>query len=218
MFGSLWRPAPLSSFLFLSLTLVVSFIAFLCVTLCWHAAGCPAGSCIEDWVFKSLLERQVCMHNCCVSQWPCVDHKACFLNARTRGALKKTDIHYHRRTARQQVGGNLSLFVRVCYHLLFPVKTGKDRGENGAVGKCSLDVSWLEVQPCLTVTLPARKNRPVLGVTYSGILHGVIFITFTKQWGMLSPAVDTSLALFLCVQNSPVDLGDVPSGSVLFGC
>lgn len=49
----------------------------------------------------------------------------------TRGPLKKTDIHRHTRTARQQVGGNLCLFVRLCYHLLFPVKTGKDRGENG---------------------------------------------------------------------------------------
>lgn len=40
---------------------------------------------------------------------------------------------------------------------------------------------WLEVQLWLTVTLLARKNRPAQGVTHSGILHGVIFITFTKH-------------------------------------
>lgn len=79
-------------------------------------------------------------------------------------------------TARQQVGRSPCLFVRLCYHLLFPVKTGKDRGENGGVGKCRLDVCWLTTTP-----LPARKNRPALGVTHSRILCGVIFITFTKR-------------------------------------
>ena len=57
----------------------------------------------------------------------------------------------------------------------------KGQGREWRLGKRCLDVCWLEVQLCLTVTLPARKNRPVQGVTRSGILHGVIFITFTKH-------------------------------------
>lgn len=134
--------------------------------------------------------------------------------ARTRASIKKIDIFCHTRTAWQQVEGNLCLFMRLCYHLLFPVKTGKDRGENGGVGKCCLGVCWLEVQLCLTVSLPARKNRPVLGVTHSGILHGVIFITFTKHSrGMHFPAVDTGLGNF-CLKNSAGDLRDIPSGGV----
>lgn len=55
----------------------------------------------------------------------------------------------------------------------------------------------------LTVTLPDRKNRPIQGVALSGIVGGVIFITFTKarrgrRWagGMLFPAVDTGLDHF----------------------
>lgn len=95
--------------------------------------------------------------------------------------LKKTDDHCRTRTARQQVGGTLCLFAPPRYHFLFPVKTGKDRGEKWRLGKCCLDVCWLEVQLCLTVTHPARKNRPIQGVTHSGILRRVIFITFTKH-------------------------------------
>lgn len=45
MFGSPWRP-QLSSppFSLVPVTLVVYFIASLCVTLCWHAAGSRRGS------------------------------------------------------------------------------------------------------------------------------------------------------------------------------
>lgn len=93
--------------------------------------------------------------------------------------------------ARLQVGGGLRLFVRLCYRLLFPVKTGKGEKKKGGgiedrVGleKCCLDVCWSEVQLCLSVrlavTLPDRKNRPIEGVALSGIVGGVIFITFTK--------------------------------------
>lgn len=57
----------------------------------------------------------------------------------------------------------------------------KRQGRKWSLGKCCLDVCWPEVQLCLTVTLPARKNRPIPGVTHSRILHGVIFITFTKH-------------------------------------
>lgn len=43
------------------------------------------------------------------------------------------NIHSPRgRGEQQQVGDHLCLFVQLCYHLLFPVKTGNDRGENGA--------------------------------------------------------------------------------------
>lgn len=142
----------LSSFSLVSVTLVVYFMAFLCVTLCWHAAGSLWGSArhTEDCArlrrgYSSLTWRQGCVCVCvrcvrthaCASQWPGVDvctrQWVCyFLYVWARSPLKKTDIHYHTRTARQQVGGNLCLFVRLCYHLLFPVKTGKDRGENGA--------------------------------------------------------------------------------------
>lgn len=55
----------------------------------------------------------------------------------------------------------------------------KRQGRKWWLGKCCLDVCWLEVQLCLTVTLLAWKNRPVQGVTH--ILHGVIFITFIKH-------------------------------------
>lgn len=47
--------------------------------------------------------------------------------------LKKTDVLCHTRTVRPRVAGNLGLFARPCYRLLFPVKTGKDRGENGGL-------------------------------------------------------------------------------------
>lgn len=73
----------------------------------------------------------------------------------------------------------------------------KRQRQKWRLGKCCLDVCWPEVQLRPTVTLLDRKNRPIQGVTPSGILHGVIFITLTKRGeGMLSPAVDTGLDHF----------------------
>lgn len=143
------RSFHLSSFSLVSVTLVVRFIASLCVTPCWHAAGSLRGSArhTEDGVrlwrgYSSLAWGQVCRRSVCqvcphASQWPGVHVCVVFANVLfflyvwARGPLKKTEVHRHTRTAWQQVGGNLCLFVCLCYHLLFPVKTGKDRGENG---------------------------------------------------------------------------------------
>lgn len=109
-----------------------------------------------------------------------LDSCVIFLYVWTRGLLKKTHVHCHTRTARQQVGGN----HLVCAAMLSsPVscQNRKGQGRKWRLGKRCLDVCWREIQLCLTVTLLARKNRPVQGVTRSGILHGVIFITFTKH-------------------------------------
>lgn len=90
----------------------------------------------------------------------------------------------------------------------------KRQRQKWRLGKCCLDVCWPEVQLRPTVTLPDRKNRPIQGVTPSGILHGVIFITLTKRGeGMLSPAVDTGLDHF-CREKTARSEGDVPSGCV----
>lgn len=154
----------LSSFSLVSVTLVVCFIAALCVTLCWHAAGILWGSAqrtkdtvpgygkvTQAWC-KDRCEFDVCVRcaraKARASRRPhahthAPDSECMFSYVRTRGPLKKTDIRCHTRTARQQVGGNLCLFVRLCYHLLFPVKTGKERGENGGLESAALMcVGW----------------------------------------------------------------------------
>lgn len=68
---------------------------------------------------------------------------------------------------------------------------------------------------CLTVTLPARKNRPVPGVTHSGILHGVIFITFTKHSkGCFSQLLTQVWVIFVSKTVHHRREGDNPSGRV----
>lgn len=181
MFGSPQRPPPLKPFLFQS-----------CV-----CDLCGLFQIVSDFgqlVWTTGVHR-VCLHAPLL--WFRNTSLCYIFYVWTRASVKNADILCHTRTAWQRVGGNLCLFVWLCYHLLFPVKTGKDRGENGGVGKCCLDVCWLEVQLWLMVTLPARKNRSGLGVTHSGILHCVIFITFTKCGrGMPIPVVDTGLGNF----------------------
>lgn len=170
MFRSPWWPSQLLSTV--SPSLCVCFNVFLCSML-WGSGqktgagfwkGCRKDRCVSGAFVCSFMRRFTTQSGCCFCFFFCWD------------PLKKTDTDCHMRTARQQVGRSPCLFVRLCYHLLFPVKTGKDRGENGGVGKCRLDVCWLTTTP-----QPARKNRLALGVTHSGILCGVIFITFTKR-------------------------------------
>lgn len=95
----------------------------------------------------------------------------------------------------------------------------KRQGRKWRFGKCCLDVCWLEVQLCLTVTLLARKNRPIQGVTHSGILHGVIFITFTKHSEGCFSQLLTQVWVIFVSKNSAGAAGreregDVPSGRV----
>lgn len=135
----------------------------------WRCAGTPLGSCEEVLSAQKTpcqamerllrLDVKTGVNLMCVSgvpAWKPVRHgglmlmltlvpdsECMFSYVRTRGPLKKTDIRCHTRTARQQVGGNLCLFVRLCYHLLFPVKTGKERGENGGLESAALMcVGW----------------------------------------------------------------------------
>lgn len=94
----------------------------------------------------------------------------------------------------------------------------KGQGREWRLGKCCLDVCWLEVQLCLTVTLPARKNRPVQGVTHSGILRGVIFITFTKHSeGCFSQLLTQVWVIFVSKTVQQRRELDSPSGRVPFG-
>lgn len=93
----------------------------------------------------------------------------------------------------------------------------KRQGRKWRLGKCCLDVCWPEIQLCLTVTLPARKNRPVQGVTHSGILHGVIFITFTKHSEGCFSQLLTQVWVISVSKTGPEQqrgerAGDVPSG------
>lgn len=112
-------------------------LCFFCVMLahCWEPTRKLKLCQVLERLFKLVVKTGVCV-SACASHWHgvrvCFRWWVCyFFSVWTRGPLKKTDIHCHTRTARQQVGGDLSLFVRLCYHLLFPVKTGKSRGENG---------------------------------------------------------------------------------------
>lgn len=94
----------------------------------------------------------------------------------------KENTHPLPRTDSPATGRRQSLLVCTAA-LSSPVscQNRKRQGRKRRLGKCCLDVCWLEVQLCLTVTLLARKNRPVQGVTRSRLPHGVIFITFTKH-------------------------------------
>lgn len=215
------RSFHLSSFSLVSVTLVVCFIAALCVTLCWHAAGILWGSaqCTKDTVpGYGKVTQAWCKDRC--------EFDVCVRCARAKArASRRPHAHAHAR-ARQRVhvflcsdtrpskenrhslphedstaaGRRQSLLV--CATMLSsPVscQNRKREGRKWRLGKCRLDVCWLEVQLCLTVTLPARKNRPVLGVTHSGVLQ-CYFYHFRKA-GMLFPAVDTGLGHF-CLSNS----------------
>lgn len=152
------RRFHLSSFSLVSVTLVVCFIAFLCLKLCWHAA-----------IFLACLDTRPSKEN--------------------RRSLPHED----------SLAAGCRQPLLVCATVLSsPVscQNRKRQGRKWRPGKCCLDVYWLEVQLCLTVTL-VRKNRTVQGVTHGGILHSVIFITFTKHWGIIFAAVDTGLGHFL---------------------
>lgn len=150
--------------------------------------------------------RRFCTHARAGVAWcPCLCWTALTVCALSFVCLDSRPSKENRRPSEHEdgpaTGRRRALLVcaTACYHLLFPVKTGKDRGENGG------SVCWLQVRLCLTVTLLARNNRPFQGVTHGGVL-GVIFITFffffyKAQHGMLFPAVDTALGRF-CLQNS----------------
>lgn len=90
----------------------------------WHGDRCVGDVCVR-------CVRMHVRHSGLVSVFALDGERVVFFYVWARGPLKKTEVHRHTRTAWQQVGGNLCLFVCLCYHLLFPVKTGKDRGENG---------------------------------------------------------------------------------------
>lgn len=151
-----------------------------------------------------------------------------FLSAGPRGPLKKTaaaPAHEDERGRRSEAAcACLRGRVIVSCFLSKQEKTKKKKGEGtgdgggqGGLEKCCLDVCWPEVQlrPSdrpTDVTLPDRKNRPIQGVALSGIVGGVIFITFTKArrgrrgqegaGGMLFPAVDTGLDHFFFAQKN----------------
>lgn len=122
--------------------------------------------------------RRFCTHARAGVAWcPCLCWTALTVCALSFVCLDSRPSKENRRPSEHEdgpaTGRRRALLVcaTACYHLLFPVKTGKDRGENGG------SVCWLQVRLCLTVTLLARNNRPFQGVTHDGVL-GVIFITF----------------------------------------
>lgn len=162
MFGSPRRP-QLSCQLFQSCVRDFGGL-FYCVPLCdaalarcWEPVRKPLthrrlcqvfGEVIQAW-HKDRCESFVCVSGVCVCtsvrhsglmSMFVLGRECCFffLYVRAQGPLKKTDGHRHTRTTWPQVGGNLCLFVRLCYHLLFPVKTGKDSGKNGGLESAAL--------------------------------------------------------------------------------
>lgn len=160
---------------------------------------------------------QVCPH-ACASQWPgvrvCIRRRTCcfFLCLGTRPAKENRSPPPHEDS--MAAGRRQSLLVCVPV-LSSPVscQNRKGQGREWRLGKRCLDVCWLEVQLCLTVTLLARKNRPVQGVTRSGILHGVIFITFTKHSEGCFPQLLTQVRVIF-VSKTVRQRRDVPSSRV----
>lgn len=70
-----------------------------------------------------------------------------------------------------------------------------------------------------TVTPLARKNRPIQGVTHSGILHGVIFITFTwHSEGCFSQLLTQVWVIFISKTVQGSERGRRPSWPCPFGC
>lgn len=104
-----------------------------------------------------------------------------------------------RRLTRGQLGSGseaISACLCDCYHLLFPVKTGKDRGENGA----RKVLPWCELAggPAPPDSDPPSQEKQ----TRSGrspqwdSLCCYFYHFHNTQWGMLFPAVDTGLGHF----------------------